>query len=188
MASSYRKVIQPIPDTARQSGVLLALFIKEENLHLVIIERTKDGGVHSGQLAFPGGKKEDNDKTIVETALREANEEVGINCNDVTVIGKLTELYIPASNFVIYPVVGFCNTEPLLIPSDNEVSSIMTYPLAQIFSNKGNQTANVVYNAIEMKIKTIAYNLPDDKYIWGATAMILSELETLWKEFWGELD
>lgn len=183
MASFYRKVIQPIPEHARQSGVLLTLFVKNEKLHIVIIERTKNGGVHSGQLAFPGGQKEAGDSDIIQTALRETNEEVGIISDEVLILGKLTELYIPVSNFVIYPVVGFCAKIPVLIPSDDEVSSVFTYPLAQLFNNKGNQTASVVYNGIAMTIETIAYNLPDGKYIWGATAMILSELETLWLEY-----
>lgn len=168
------------PETARQSGVLILLYPKGDEVNMVLIERSADGGVHSGQIALPGGKKEDSDEDIVATALREAAEEVALNAHKVTVLGTLSSLYIPVSNFVVNPVVAVCNEEPLLIPSEYEVAHILHLPLSRLFSRK--EMVSVQASGLSLTIRTIAYIMDNGQFIWGATAMILSELETMLEE------
>ncbi len=168
------------PPTARQSGVLILLYPKDGDIKLVAIERSADGGVHSGQIALPGGKQEEADTDIIATALREAAEEVALNAHKVEVLGILSTLYIPVSNFVVNPVLAICHEEPQLIPSEYEVARILRLSLNTIFSRK--ETVEVKASGLHLTIRTIAYMMDDDKFIWGATAMILSELETMLDE------
>ena len=113
----------------KQSAVLILLYPKENNTHLVFIERAIDGKAHSGQIAFPGGKKENTDKNYIETALREANEEVGVNTSNIEIIGEITQLYVPVSNFIIQPVVAFTNQKPTFVPQQSEVKKIIEIPV-----------------------------------------------------------
>ncbi len=168
------------PPTARQSGVLILLYPKDNDVRLVVIERSADGGVHSGQIALPGGKKEETDPDIVATALREAAEEVALNANKVEVLGILSSLYIPVSNFVVNPVLAICNEEPQLIPSEYEVARILHLPLSTVFSRK--EMVDVRASGLNLTIHTVAYMMDDEKFIWGATAMILAELEAMLEE------
>ncbi|WP_118950972.1 NUDIX hydrolase [Taibaiella helva] len=169
------------PSHARKSGVLLLLYPDGSDLRLVLIERSADGGVHSGQIALPGGRKEDTDATIIDTALREAAEEVALNANKVTVMGQLSCLYIPVSNFEVTPVLAFMEEEPKLIASEAEVARILRLPLSSLFSRK--EMVDVKASGLNIVIHTIAYMMDDVQFIWGATAMILSELEAIVEEW-----
>jgi 8-oxo-dGTP pyrophosphatase MutT (NUDIX family) len=181
MMSVVRPDASHAPDTARQSGVLLLFYPTADAIKLVLIERSIDGGVHSGQLAFPGGKKEETDADIVVTALREAQEEVNLKPEQVSVLGKLSALYIPVSNFVVNPVVAICDEVPTLVASDAEVANILRLSTDRLFLRK--ETVQVAVSGGTLPIRTIAYMLDNDKFIWGATAMILSELETMLQEW-----
>lgn len=112
----------------RKSAVLILLYPKNNSTHLVMMVRATDDTVHSGQVSFPGGKVEKNDQTISHTALREAHEEIGVIPESVEIIGKLTKLYIPPSNFDVYPVIGYTNTTPVFI-TNNEVQKILEIDL-----------------------------------------------------------
>jgi 8-oxo-dGTP pyrophosphatase MutT (NUDIX family) len=177
MMSVLRPDASQAPETARQSGVLLLLYPTSADIKLVLIERSNDGGVHSGQLAFPGGKKEEMDIDIIATALREANEEISLKQEQISVLGTLSSLYIPVSNFVVNPVVAICDEEPTLVASDYEVADILRLSINKIFRKK--EMVQVLASGGNLNIRTIAYILDDGKFIWGATAMILSELETM---------
>lgn len=171
------------PPGARLSGVLILLYPDGEDMRMILIERSADGGVHSGQIALPGGKKEDTDETIIDTALREAAEEVALNAHKVEVLGRLSSLYIPVSNFEVNPVIALADEEPKLIPSEAEVARILRLPLSTLFGRK--EMVHVQASGLNLTIHTIAYMMDDDKFIWGATAMILSELEALVEEWRG---
>lgn len=181
MMNINRPDVRVTPETARQSGVMLLLYPEGNDVQLVLIERTEDGGVHGGQIALPGGRKEDYDVDIVDTALREANEEVNLDRATVRVLGQLSSLYIPVSNFEVHPVIVVCDRKPELRPSEAEVARILYLSLAGIFADKDNVEVHPS-GFPNMKIRTIAYMMNDTKFIWGATAMILSELEALWEE------
>lgn len=182
MMSVYRPDSSLAPAHARQSGVLLLLYPANDLIHLVLIERSADGGVHSGQIALPGGRKEETDTDIVATALRESNEEVALDPASVQVLGRLSSLYIPVSNFAVHPVVGVCEEQPMLSGSDAEVAQILELSLGEIFFVKEKITVPLS-GFPEMKIKAMAYLLQGGRFIWGATAMILSELECLMEEW-----
>lgn len=182
MMHPYRYVPQTLPTDAKESAVLLLLFVQQDTYHIVLIERTKDGSPHSGQIAFPGGRKEETDVDLYATALRESEEEIALQ-NEVTYLGAMTPLYIPVSNFNVYPYLAFSATIPKLAPSDAEVARLIFAPLNALFANK-------IYKQVHVKtapndiIETQAYEIPSESsFVWGATGMILSELEDLLEEY-----
>lgn len=108
----------------KQSAVLILLFPEGESIHTVLIQRPEYEGVHSGQVAFPGGKFEESDLELQHTALREAKEEVGIHPPDIQIIGSLTELYITPSNFLVKPFIGILNSKPNFMKDEREVQKL----------------------------------------------------------------
>ena len=172
-----------VPEDARASAVLIVLFPKDGELYILLMKRTEDGRAHSGQISFPGGKQETFDADLRATALREANEEVGIMSNEVDIIGGLTPLYIPVSNFQVYPFIAYTDKRPQYLLSANEVERIIEVPL-QWFLEEGNKTEERVTSPVDKSFvrKVHAYKLEDGSIVWGATAMILSELEVMLSE------
>lgn len=167
-----------ISDNARESGVLILLYPNEQfETSLVLIQRSDDGGSHSGQIALPGGKRELEDVDIVQTALREANEEVNLETHTVHVIGQLSPLYINVSNFVVHPIVALSNHKPILTKSDFEVSRILYPNLGSLFASKTEEKIIIPSTKTNLVWQAPVYKLEDHSTVWGATAMILSELE-----------
>jgi len=155
--------------TPKKSAVLILLYPKNNKTQLVLMVRAKDNSVHSEQVSFPGGKVEKLDVSIADTALREANEELGIIPSSVEIIGKLTKLYIPPSNFDVFPVVGITNTTPIFT-ANNEVKKIIETDINTLL--KPTTVGNAVINN---KFTSPCYYI-DGEVVWGATAMILAEL------------
>lgn len=174
MASMGRGERWEIREDHRKSGVLALFYPWEEQLHLVFMKRTQDGNVHSGQISFPGGKMEPTDANATATALREAEEELNIPQTEVQVLGKLTELYIPPSNFMVYPTVGFLPRRPHFLPSLQEVAQIIEVPLGQLLDPQQPQLVSHLVRP-EMKRDVPAYYI-QGHVIWGATGMMLHEL------------
>lgn len=169
-----------IPVSARPSAVLFLLFGKETNLHLLLIQRTADGHAHSGQVSAPGGRWEPADADLRTTALRETEEEVGIAPAGVNVLGALTPLYIPVSNFLVHPFVGYMPALPALQPSVLEVARTLEVPLDGLFHPSAKVTTVVRPHSVPGLVMQVpAYKLADGTIIWGATAMMLSELEAV---------
>ena len=159
----------------RKAAVLICFYPDHHhNIRLVLIKRSVYDGVHSGQISFPGGKPEQEDTDLVQTALREAMEETGIDRNKVEVIGKLSTIYIPPSNYVVQPVLGWLSTEPEFVPEVAEVSEILRVPLSE-FSNPGNVQEKEIIQRNSQKVMVPCYYI-QGHIIWGATAMILSEM------------
>lgn len=171
-----RNAIAPPPD-ARQAAVLALFFPKKANWHLVFIERdnSNPNDRHGGQISFPGGKYEENDQTLQNTALREAHEEVGVDARQVEVLGELTKLYIPVSNFQVNPYVGFADYEPIFNPQIEEVKSILEVPF-DVLQNPDTRKTTDLQIAKNLTLHDVPYFDVSNKIIWGATAMILSEL------------
>lgn len=162
---------------ARKSAVLIIMFPENNKVHTLLIQRPVYEGVHSGQVAFPGGKFEESDESLEYTALREANEEVGIVPQQVTIIGKLTDLYIPPSNFLVSPYIGYVSEKPDFIADAREVDRIIAIELSalnapEIIKEK------VITHSGGYTIKTPCYEL-QGLTIWGATAMMISELNVV---------
>ena len=127
-----------IPDNARDSAVLQLFFPLHNEPHLLFIRRTEDGRVTAGRYPSPGGRHEPEDASFMVTALREAEEEVGIIAGEVEVLGALTPLYIPVSYFLVHPFVAWSDKRPDHLPSKMEVSEILEVPVAHLL-NKANK-------------------------------------------------
>ncbi len=163
----------------RNAAVMLLVYPKLDEAHLALILRNTYKGVHSSQIAFPGGKAETFDASFEQTALRETEEEIGVSKEQITVVRQLTNVYIPPSNFMVYPFLGYCAETPTFIRDPAEVAAIIEFPIKLFLDDK-----IVVNKSIETSysksIEVLSYKIDDD-YVWGATAMMLSELKELLK-------
>lgn len=158
---------------ARESAVMLLLFKKSTDVHLVFIKRSEYEGVHSGQIAFPGGRHEPEDASFEQTALRETQEEIGLKSTDIHIVGKLTSLYIPPSNFNVHPFVGFLNSEPTFYPDPTEVSAVFSVPVRDLMNPEIIQQKTITLgDGSELLVPCYVI---DNYTIWGATSMILNE-------------
>ncbi len=172
-----------VPEHARPSAVLCLLFPMNNELVMLLMKRREDKTAHSAQVSFPGGSYETTDADFKATALREAQEEVGIVSADVDILGALTPLYIPVSNFNVYPFVGYSAQRPKYNLSHNEVSYTIEVPLSSLLHPERKTVTDVVSPALPDVIRNVnAYKLEDGTIIWGATAMMISELETILDE------
>lgn len=161
----------------RSSAVLLLLIKRGESFFIPLTERHTYKGVHSGQISFPGGKKDARDKDLQQTALRECHEEIGLNEN-VNVIGELSPVYIPVSKFIVYPYVAvYSDKEPDYKLNLSEVKNLFELNTLDLM-NPDTVKQTVVEPSPGYKLKTPYFDV-HGKIVWGATAMILSEFKKL---------
>lgn len=165
----------------KKAGVM-ALFYPD-TLHrtqvLLILRRSYEG-VHSNQVAFPGGRKEKGDPSILATALRETYEEVGVKPEHVEVIRSMSEVYIPPSNFWVQPYVGlYKKTDPFILQQD-EVEQLIEVPLIQLMDDTY-LTSQILSTSYAKNIEVPAFELKGFT-VWGATAMMLNEIRELIKQ------
>jgi len=158
----------------RLSAVMILLYQRSEEWYNVLIQRPTYNGTHSGQMAFPGGQQESEDLNFEMTALRETEEEIGLSASNIKVLSKLSEIYIPPSNFMVYPFLGICNTPPIFEPQEREVAEIIEYPISKLL------TSNIVESTVikinnELNINVPCFNIKG-KVVWGATAAMLNEV------------
>ncbi len=161
----------------KQSAVLLLLFPENGTYKLLFIKRAEDGSRHSGQIAFPGGKFENYDNGLINTALREAKEETGIKSKDVRVLKSLTSLFIPVSNFSVNPFIGMIDYVPEIKINSDEVQEVFLLDIEEILRAKRIEKRFKVRN----QTITAPFYVFDEFEIWGASAMILSEFIDLLK-------
>lgn len=176
MASSDR-MIKNFPRTpgkdARVAAVLILLYPYNGSIYTVLMQRPDYNGVHSGQISFPGGKKESSDKSVIQTAIREANEETGVDPVKISVIGTLTPLFIPVSNIIVTPVVGRTNEKPVYNHQPEEVVFLIDADIKKLLDLSIIKTKPFEIRGEMIYIKYFDY---EGNVIWGATAMILHEL------------
>ena len=169
-SSDYYKHNNP-----KQAAVMMLIYPKQDKAHIVLMKRNTYPGVHSAQISFPGGKAEPEDNSFADTALRETREEIGIVEKEVDLIMPFSELYIPPSNFVVHPYLGITVDEPLFIPDPLEVAEVIELPLETVLDDgiikQKEMTTSYATNIMVPTFQTSGY------VIWGATAMILSELK-----------
>src|ERR1051325_6848444 len=110
---TYREYYEQGMKSAMQSAVLVCLYPIENKINVALMLRPTEPGVHSDQVSFPGGRFEETDESLEATALREAHEEVGIESSTLSVLGKLTPLYIPVSNYMVHPFIAVSNSRPI---------------------------------------------------------------------------
>lgn len=164
---------------ARQSAVMLIFYPEAKYPKLIFIKRKEDGKAHSGQIAFPGGKYEEADKNLKNTAIRETYEEIGVQVPEIQIIGKLTSLYIPVSNFDVYPFISYLNSKPDFIINNQEVERIIEIKIDELFHKTNIDKKIFIRNKIEIEAPFFRAN---GDIIWGATAMILSELKEIYHQ------
>ncbi|WP_417444965.1 NUDIX hydrolase [Joostella sp.] len=165
----------------RKAGVV-CLFYPDEHLHtkLLLILRKTYNGVHSNQVGFPGGKVELSDKNIEETALRETWEEVGVSPKKIQLVKKMSEVYIPPSNFIVQPFIGIAENELQFVLQEDEVEDIIEVPFLD-FMNDDMLFEENLTTSYAKNIDVPAFKL-NDYTVWGATAMMLSEVKEMFKK------
>jgi 8-oxo-dGTP pyrophosphatase MutT (NUDIX family) len=175
-ASSKMRLSYTPNNRTRKSAVLILFYPYQNQIYFPLILRPAYDGVHSGQVAFPGGRYELSDKNLVRTALREAQEEIGLRLTDVKVLGTLTELFIPPSNFFVLPVIGYIPYRPDFFPDAREVEDIFEINLDIISDTNIVGSSDILIRGEQ--VHAPHYEVVGYK-IWGATAMMISELLTV---------
>ena len=188
LAPSFRKEFIKLNSNkllnSKKAAVTAALYADDNNLvRLILILRNTYNGVHSNQIGFPGGRVEEDDKTLFDTAIRETFEEIGIAVEKNELVRELKEIYIPPSNFNVYPFLVLLNHPPSFVKDDKEVKEIITIDLDSLLNCKITQTLipvptklnelNTQNDVLVPAFKLAGYN------VWGATAMMLSEIRDL---------
>ncbi len=176
MAALLKRSIFDAPPTARKAAVLMLLFPKNGEWQLVLTERTgNDHDPHSRQISFPGGSVEPSDADLTATALRETHEEIGVNPSVIQVIGRMTDVYIPVSNFHVQPFLAWTNHPPQYKRQETEVKQVMETPLS-VLQNEANWKVKDIKINETYDLKNVPYFDVFGKAVWGATAMMISEL------------
>lgn len=163
---------------AKKAAVLLPLYLDIDSIKIALIKRPSYDGVHSGQISFPGGKVEESDESLLITALRETEEEIGFSRNLINHVGALSAIYIPPSNFYVSPFIGYSNQKPLFVAEEKEVEKILEIELNDLFNPKNRKSKNMTLQGNKMLVS--GYEVQDE-WIWGATAIILDEFIALSK-------
>ncbi|MDX1688893.1 MAG: CoA pyrophosphatase [Candidatus Promineifilaceae bacterium] len=159
------------PGDPRLGAVLMLLYEKEQQMHLVLTRRRDDLQAHAGQISLPGGRQEPQE-TLRETALRETREEVGVPPAAITILGQLTSLYIFPSDFEVHPFVGWHDGVPAFRPQPAEVAEIIETPLAAFFDEQTRREE--MWEWRDNPLQVPFFQIGEHK-VWGATAMILSD-------------
>jgi 8-oxo-dGTP pyrophosphatase MutT (NUDIX family) len=158
---------------ARVAAVLILLYPHNGSIHTILMQRPQYDGIHGGQISFPGGKKEPGDKTIIDTALREAEEETGIDPSTINVINTLTPLFIPVSNMIVTPVLAWTESRPDFTGHEKEVVFLFDVDLSKLFDPDIIKVKPMTVRGEQIEVRYYDY---DGHVVWGATAMIIKEL------------
>ena len=187
LAPSFRKEFIKLNSnkllSSKKAAVIAVLYEDDNKVRLILILRNTYNGVHSNQIGFPGGRVEEDDKTLFDTAIRETFEEIGIAVEKNELIRELNEIYIPPSNFNVYPFLVILNNPPSFVKDDKEVKEVITIDLESLLNCKITQTqipipAKLNELNIQNDVEVPAFKLAGYN-VWGATAMMLSEIRDL---------
>lgn len=160
-----------------ESSVLIMLFEKEGEYYFPLIKRALYPGIHSGQIGLPGGKTEPEDFSRIETALRETEEEIGVNSKRIKVIGLLSRLHVQASNYNVQPVIGIYSDIPEYLPDPGEVSEVIECKVKGLLNSTTKKEKELL---VRNRYRVLApyYDIAGH-VVWGATAMILNEFKAI---------
>jgi 8-oxo-dGTP pyrophosphatase MutT (NUDIX family) len=168
------------PENAKLSAVGVHFFRENEEIHLILIERSEYDGPHSKQIAFPGGKKELYDKNLEETARRESIEELNLTMTNSKLIGQITPVYIPVSNFEVYPFLYWHTKIPTFDLTSNEVDDVIFVRCADLMDDSNQSNVDIQISTSNQLNNIPCFKL-ENRIVWGATALILSEIKELLK-------
>ena len=164
--------------SVRESAVAIILFPKNGNIHSILIQRQEYNGNHSGQIAFPGGKKDTEDIHLEFTARRETWEEVGLPIENGELLGALTKVYIPVSGFIVQPYIYFHSEIIDFTPNEREVKEIITFELSELLKESSISSMDINLSSGFTQKNVPCFEI-SDKQVWGATALILNELRDI---------
>ena len=176
MKVNYREKIK-FPFTinkTKPAAVLLLLYPNDNQIFFYLTKRTENLKYHKGQISLPGGSKE-RGETLLETALRETEEEIGVNKNQISILGNITPLFIPVTGFMMTPFIGFISKKPLIKLDSMEVADIFSVNILDLINND----KLITYRQIKGKNLNIPYFSLNNHQVWGATSMVLSEFKDI---------
>jgi 8-oxo-dGTP pyrophosphatase MutT (NUDIX family) len=178
----YRaQYITNVPADARQSAVLINIHDVNNKPCILLIKRMAYDGVHSAQVSFPGGKRDETDFDNLHTALRENEEETGIVANHVKILGQLTQIYIPPSRTLVHVFVGYTRPTPVIVPHTREVDYTFYLPVEELMKHEILVTGDITLST-GLTLNDIPYFSYNNEKIWGATCAILNELKHVLSE------
>ena len=164
----------------KKAAVLVMFYPNKKNETCFLLTlRSHYKGVHSAQISFPGGKFEQSDNTLKNTVLREVNEEVGILKKDIKIVKQMTDVYIPPSNFLVTPFIGIIPYEPIF-KTNHEVAEIIHVRVAE-FLDDGAISTTILNTSYAENMTVPCFKL-NNYIVWGATAMMLSEIKDLFEK------
>lgn len=166
---------------AKKSAVMILFFHEADKLKMIVIRRSSYVGVHSGQIAFPGGRFEVEDIDVQTTALREIEEEIGISRDDIEIVGRLSDIYVPPSNFMISVFAGYLKEKPSYKMQEREVDEVIEIPVCEFFNPEVIKQKDFYVNSIKAASSAPYFDVSNAE-IWGASAMVISELVDILKQ------
>jgi len=177
MAPNPRAGWDPLkfPDDARVGAALLLVYPHDDTVHIALTVRGSGLRNHTGQVSFPGGRVDDGE-SLEEAALREANEEIGVDPRAIEILGRLTPLHIPVSRYVLHPIIGFTSMRPAFQRAEWEVARIIEAPVS-VLSDPNTIKREIrtrIVNGQSIDVDVPFYDIDGEK-VWGATAMVLAE-------------
>jgi 8-oxo-dGTP pyrophosphatase MutT (NUDIX family) len=173
--------VESIDPEARHGAVLALLYPKDNIPHVALMLRNTYEGTHSGQVSFPGGKRELTDEDLIQTALREAHEEMNIQPELVTIVGPLSKVYIPPSRFLVSPFIAYASKRPDFIADPLEVAEIIEAPLHLILAESSIKQKPIFVQVTNSELEVKYFDILGHT-VWGATAMMLKELAEILTE------
>jgi len=159
------------------AAVLILLYLEDNEIHFFLTKRSNELEHHKGQISLPGGTQEENEE-LTHTALRETQEEIGINKTSISIIGSMTPLFVPVTGFMIHPFIGYSSNKLEPTPDPSEVEAIFSVNISDLL-NETNQT--IEKRNIRGYDVEVPYFKLNNYEVWGATSMILSEFRDLIK-------
>jgi 8-oxo-dGTP pyrophosphatase MutT (NUDIX family) len=184
MAPFQQEIYEPPTDiTAYKHSAVLALLVQRtdaDDLEFLFTLRSSDLKNHSGQISFAGGRSEGTE-TVIETALRETWEEIGVPAEQIRILGGITPLYVPVSQSMIHPIVGFHVGEPMMHLNPDEVEEVFFVPITEFL--KPERIDRKPWTVLGREVMVPYWNVHPVVLLWGATAMMVAEILTLYEEF-----